>query len=187
MSGRRVLAHDLVEKRRQVVGHKRFLAGHHFIGDDGERKLVRSPVHGLPLHLLRRHVTGGAHHRPGLGHLLRNDFRHAEIGDFRLAVVMHHDIGRLDVPMHDALAVGVIERERRLPQDVQHLCRFQCIGRGEQLFEGRPVDEFHEDIRHAVFLGDVVNRNDVGMGEDARRLRLAEEAVAQPLPFRAVR
>ena len=56
---------------------------------------------------------------PACGHLLRDDFGHAEVGDLGGAVLMHHDVGGLDIAMDDAFFVRVIERRGHLPQDAE--------------------------------------------------------------------
>src|SRR5262249_16660616 len=41
--------------------------------------------------------------------------------------------------------------------------------------------EFHEDVRHAVLFGNVVDGHDAGVGENAGGLRFAEQSLAHTL------
>jgi hypothetical protein len=43
--------------------------------------------------------------------------RQAEVGDLHVVLVVDQDVGRLDVAVHDALAVGVVERHAALEHD----------------------------------------------------------------------
>ena len=54
-------------------------------------------------------------------------------------------------------------------------------GLGEHVVEGRPVHELHGDVRQLTLLLDVVDGDDAGVREDARRARLAEEPLPQLL------
>ena len=53
---RRFFGHDLVHHGGEMFAGERPLTGQHFVGNDGQRKLVGAPAHGEALHLLRRHV-----------------------------------------------------------------------------------------------------------------------------------
>src|SRR5262249_23631378 len=57
----------------------------------------------------------------------------------------------------------------------------------QHLFERRTVHQLHVDECGLAFIGDVVNGDDVRMRKDARRLRLAKQALAQPFAFGFVR
>jgi len=81
--------------------------------------------------------------------------------------------------MHDAFAVGVVEGGRGLAKNAQHARAGEGLGRGEDLFERRPVDVRHRDVGEAVGFVHVVNGDDVGVRENARRTRLAEQALTQ--------
>ncbi len=161
-----------------MIGDKRLLAGQYFVGNDGERELIRASIHSVPLHLLRRHVVRSAHHDSALRHLLRKNFGNAEVGDFGEGAFVDQDIGGLDIAVNDAFFVGVVEREGDLAQNGKHALGKQGLRAVQDLFKRRTIDELHEDIGQAVLFGNIVDGDDIGMGEDAGRLGLAEQALA---------
>jgi hypothetical protein len=181
-----ILADDAVQQRWQLIGDERLFSGEHLIGDHGEGKLIGPALYGVALDLFGRHVIGRAHHDSVLSHLLGKNFGHAKIRDFCVRALVNQDVGRLDIPMHNAFFVGVIEANSGLPEDGERDAsryRFLTI---EDLLERRPVDEFHEDVSQAVLFRDIVDRYDVRMREDAGRLRLPEKALPQPVAFAGV-
>ena len=170
-----------------MVRGKRLLAGEDLIRDDSQRELIRLAVHRISFHLFRRHIIWRAHHGAAVCHLLRCDAGHTEIGDLGDGIVVHDDIGGLDVAVHDAFAMRVIERPRGLAQQAEQRLALRRMACAEQFFQRWSVDVLHEDVRHALFFRDVVNRDDVGMREDAGRLRLAEQPVAHAAALGLVR
>ena len=56
-----------------------------------------------------RHVSRRTDHETGLGEFRAGQPCHPEVGNLYLAIVQHHDIGRLDIPMYHAVAMGMIE------------------------------------------------------------------------------
>ena len=83
--------------------------------------------------------------------------------------------------MDDPLAVGVVERLGDLGDDLgDPLVRERRL-LAEELLEVLPLDVLHRDERRLGrgVLADVVDRDDVGVGEDARRLRLAQEPLLE--------
>ncbi len=115
---------------------------------------------------------------------MRNELRHAEIGNLREAIfvdapVREHDVRGLDIAVNNSLAVRIVERFRQLAQNGdQVIARRQRIAL-HGVFERRPIDKLHEDVGEVVAFENVVNRNDVGVRELAGRLSFAEHAFAQ--------
>ena len=75
--------------------------------------------------------------------------------------------------------VSVIERRRGLGQNAEHALGRNRLAGLEHLIERRPVHVFHGDVGQVALLLHVVDGDDAGVGEDARRARLAKEAFAQ--------
>jgi porphobilinogen synthase len=82
---------------------------------------------GAALGLLGREVGGRAHHRAGLGEALLGARAHgpgdAEVGHLHLAGRRDEDVGRLDVAVDHAVAVGEAERGGHLAGDLRGLHR----------------------------------------------------------------
>jgi hypothetical protein len=79
--------------------------------------------------------------------------------------------------MDDAFRVGEIDGGGGLAQEGEEKI---LVGRGfveEEFFEGGAVDVLHKDVDDVVDFLNVVDGDDVGMGEDAGALGFAEDAV----------
>ncbi len=106
-------------------------------------------------------------HRPG----------DAEVGDLHLTVGADEDVGRLDVAVHHAAAVGEAERGGDLAGDLRGLHRADVAVGPQDVGERAALHVLH---RHEVGVGvlaPVVHADDVGVVEVGRRLRLAAEAL----------
>jgi len=103
--------------------------------------------------------------------------RHAEVHELRAAVGEHHDVAGLDVPMDDALAMGVVQGIGHRREEAQRLLGGQLSALLEDLLERLPLEELHDE----VVVPHVEDAHDVGVGEGARELRLAAEAPDQVL------
>ena len=113
----RTVAKEWVRARGKLVQH------------DAERKDVRTGIELGAEHLLGRHVGRCAEPRAGLGqqgrgliagarwpiHLLGQ----AEVHDLHMALRRQHDVGRLEIAMDDAPAVGGVEGLSQLVGDAR--------------------------------------------------------------------
>ena len=112
----------------------------------------------------------------GCGH--RRDARlgQPEVEQLR-ARLRQHDVARLQIAMHNAVPVRLVERVRNLNPVTDRLLH------GERSFlespgERLPLEIFHDQEGHALVVADVIERADVRMTELRDRLRFAIE----PLP-----
>jgi hypothetical protein len=104
-------------------------------------------------------------------------FREAEVEQLR-AALRQHDIGRLQIAVHDPLPVGAVQRSGNLDRDAQRLID------GERptakTFRKRlALQVLHDEEVDVVLAADVVERADVRMLEAGDRARFALESVAR--------
>ncbi len=101
--------------------------------------------------------------------------RGAEIRDLDLGSPRHQDIGGLDVPVHHALTIGIVEGATALESNFDHVRhRQQALRRGVAR-EIASVHILHHDIADLVVDHGVENRDDVRMNQLAGERRLAQE------------
>ena len=168
----------LAEDRSKAIGYRvaaECLApGEHFVHHATERPNVGAFVHWEPAGLLRAHVGGRPDNHPILSRVERRELRQlrcrfltdslcqSEIQDLDGAAGRRFDVGRLQIPMNDALGVRRLECFGCLARDRQRVVQRQrplmnAIG------ERCSVDEF-EDQRDDVFaFFERVDGGDVGM------------------------
>jgi hypothetical protein len=90
--------------------------------------------------------------------------RDPEVGEHRAAGVVDHDVGRLDVAVHDPAGVGMPQGTGRFPQNPLRVLH-RHLPRLEDLVQRPPRDVLHhEEVQIADAL-DGVDGNDVGMVE----------------------
>jgi hypothetical protein len=152
------------------------LPGHHLVKDGAERELVGARVHGPAGGLLRRHVPDGPEDGARPRRLVierfharirggrRHQLRQTEVEDLHQAVIAHHHVLGLEVPVHDPGAVGP-------GQAVGQLCRHLdgLSGRGaagpQAIPQGPALDELHHQVATEIESADIVDRHDVGVVE----------------------
>ncbi len=171
------LVHDLVDDRGQVLAGERLLQGQHLIEDRPEGEDVDAVVDLAGGHLLGGHVEGRAHHGARLGQVGGRDAGDPEIDDVGAALLVDKDVARLDVPVDDALLVGAVQAVGDLDDEPDRFFDRPFLARGEDRFQAGPIHILHGDIEDAVVLAHVVDGDDVGMSDIARRLGLAQEAL----------
>ena len=165
--------------RERIVGLIRHAADEHFVEHDAETVEIAAPVDRAAARLFRAHVVRRADDRAGLRHprcgIERT--RDAEIGQRRGAVVAQQDVVGLDVAVHEAFLVRVIERGRDL---ADHAQRERDRPRIAVLVQDRPAAEiFHRDVVVVAGAADVVDADDVAMVQLRDDFRFAQEALAE--------
>ena len=92
-----------------------------------------------------------------------------------MAALGHKYVGRLNVAMDDALAMGSVQGIGDFDGQSDQNILFQRAFRRYDV-QGRAVQKLHGDEWLAVFLADFVDRADVGMVQGGGGLRFALEA-----------
>ncbi len=152
-----------------IDGTRRRLSGDRMIERCGQSVDVRPRSLVCRAHLLRggiawredrrrrRHMTG---HRGARG---------PEVDQRRVALIVEHDVGRLDIAMQEARIVNLFEAIEHRPQYPAHGRRFQSSDRLQASVEGIAMDQFHDDISSVVQLEKVEDSNDPGRAMECRQ------------------
>ena len=158
-----------------LVGH---LAGQQLIKDQAHREDVGTLVEILAQGLLRRHVVHGADQGAGLGHAVAFEGAgQAEIHHQHPAGLVAHDVLRLQVAVNDACAVRGFERAAGLLHDLDRFLGSKFSLLLHQAAQVLTLDELHGDELHAVGLAQVVDPDDVLVGDLGGQKQFLLEAV----------
>ncbi len=164
---------DLVVHIQRGIGLERAPARHRLVQQHAQRPDVDAGPEAAPLYLLGRHVMGRAHHAAGDGQVLAvQQLGDAEVGQHHAALGLDQDVGRLQIAVNDALAVGVVDGAGDRLQDLHPLVHRQAR---PQLGQRPPGDEIHHDVVGA----DLVHRHDVRVVQPRRRRGLDPQAIGR--------
>ena len=112
--------------------------------------------------------------------------RDAEVHDLDRAGAGDHDVRRLDVAVHDPVAVAEVQGAAHLGDDLHGAPRRQPSLGLEDVAQRPALDVLHHDVRHlgvavraTVVLAGVVDRHDRRVVQAGRGLRLATEPVQE--------
>ena len=168
----RDLVDDPVEDRLHLAGEGR-LADQALVEDDAERIDVGAAVEGARGDLLRGEIRDRPDERarfrqPRLGRRMGEAEIHDSDPGAESVLARDHDVGGLDVAVHDAARVAVVEGVGDLGADVHHLAETQRLvaDHAKQVRSAR--DRHHEEER-ALVPADVVD------GDDGRMVHLRDD------------
>mmetsp|Transcript_35597 Transcript_35597/g.54422 ORF Transcript_35597/g.54422 Transcript_35597/m.54422 type:complete len:261 (+) Transcript_35597:1538-2320(+) len=106
---------ELVEVQVLLVRRsERAPEGTQLVSDASHAPDIRFPIVALALENFGAHVEGCTHSRESLNGLGAELATESEIPDLEVAVVVDEDVCRLEVAMHDSLAMHVLEGARNL-------------------------------------------------------------------------
>ena len=154
---------------------------HHFVHHNAQRVQVRPVVRVTALGLLRGNVVNAAQGFLGQGVALIHHPGDAEVHDLHGAVFQHHHVMRLDVPVDNAPAVGVLQALGNLQGEMQGLLPVEDALFLHIFLQGNAVDELHDDVVRPVGGGNVIDLNDVRVAEHGHSLALRPEPAAELL------
>ena len=174
--GLRLAVHDRVGDRHHAVAEEGLAPGEHLVEHHADREEIRTRVDVLAHHLLGAHIGRRAEHLAVHREVgLEGEPGDAEVGDLDRPVREDLDVVGLDVPVDDALRVGVGEPREHGPGDLHRARGLQLALAVDLGAQGASVEVLHRHEQASGVLLDVVHRHDVGVVQPSRRLGLALE------------
>ena len=139
---------------------ERPLAGQHFIKNAAKAEDVRPYINPFAFGLLRRHIGHGAqnrsrHRQTGGGICYRRiriaddtflrQLGESEVEQLGLPILRDHDVGGLQIPMHDPRRVSAYQCVGDLNSILQNFAQAEP-GARNQFFQRLAFHQFHGDI-----------------------------------------
>lgn len=171
--GRQVELHEILHLDRL----ERAVASEHLEGHDAQRILVSAGIDFFPAPLLGAHVAWGPDHRSGDERRIADaqTFGDTEVGDHGVPAIADQHVGRLDVPVHHSLSMGVVERVCDITQNLEGVLEVERLVAGQHVFEGATAHQAHGVEGDRIALADGKNRHHVRVVEAGGKSRLAFE------------
>ena len=153
-------------------------AGDEFEQHHADTVEIASRTDRLTTKAFGRHVGRRAHQTAGLGEVRAVDAGDPEVGHLHAALVRQNDVGRLDVPVHDAARVGITQRLEHFPHDIEAFRITQPFPPLQEEAQLLALHVFHDDVVATFVIAHVVHGHDVRVLAAGRGPRLAPEAVS---------
>ena len=152
------------------------------VDDDTQRVEIGAAINVAILGLFRRHVLRRPHHgacarQPGAS----PGPHQAKIHQRRLSAGAEHDIGRLDVAVHDAQVMRVIERLRHLLHHVGGLRQRHGAIVAHPTLQRVALQVLHDEVMQVVNGADIVNGDDMRVMQIGRHDRFLLETLDKVL------
>ncbi len=171
------IADDLQHHRQGGIGTERHLAGQHLVENNAQGINVggRADVR-QSFGLFRSHVGRRPNPHAGPGHPLFHSHHlgNAKVGQDSLPFRGQHNVGRLNVPMHESALVGITQGRSDLLDDGDDLAKGAYLPPPGQVgFEVLAFDKFHDHVVKMILPTKIVHLNDIGVTQGGHSLSLA--------------
>ena len=162
LTGRgRLVLHLHDGDRHSAVGLEGQASGDHLVENDTDGVNVRLVVGHLASRLFRRDVVdradGGFRHGAGLATGEPGD---TEVRDLDGPVFQQHDVLGLDVPVDDALVVGMLKRPENLGREVDRFLPGDDALLLDIFFQRDAFHVLHDDVLEFIAQRDIVDLDD---------------------------
>lgn len=141
-------------------------AGDRFVRGDSQRIQIAAPVHPLGRGLFRRNIFRRTHKDAGACQAffaVLFGLRNAEIGQEHVPGGVNQNILRLDVAMHRALRMRVIQRLRHRLDNRHGCAQPERAVLLQHSVERTPVDVLHCEVTQVLLLSHIEDFDDVGV------------------------
>ena len=151
-------------------------------------KIGRGRDRSFAANLLGSHVKVRADGQPLIGYLSRSSVQcDAEIAEFDQSRAVEINVRRLQISMHDAMIMDVLQSRAKLPAALQRFFNPQLTAFLQQLFQRPASNDFHAVKQPVAVEAVVVTRDDVWMVELVQNLDLSLEPKPDGLVLRNCR
>ena len=182
---------DAIQRLRHRSASERQSSGQQLVHHDARGEDVRAHVHRATNCLLWTHVVDGADDDAfgrvdvcgSAGWLGTDALGEPEVQNLDAPARGQHHVRALQVAMHDALAVGFLERVEELKRDVDHIAGTERSVR-DTVAERLAFHVLHGDEADLAGVANLEDLRDVGMRQRRCEPRFAQKALAAFLVHR---
>ena len=168
---------DLHQRGRHVFAVKGVVVGKQLVQHNPSRKDIGPRIYRTAIDLLGRHVAHAAHDLSGSGFFGSANVGDTEIHDLDRAIFRNHDVGRLDIAMHNAAVVSVTQTVADANNGLDFFEDTELPAGRNDGIEALALQELHHKIRISRVVPQFEDGDDIGMLQAAGGLGLAKEAL----------